>query len=111
MLETKMSPTEYAEFLEWERKEHEAAFKLQSFEIVGPYTLHLKFTDCEKIIDFRPFLFHPRAKQMYAPLKELAYFNQVSLKFHHLTWPDGVDFNPAMVYYWDELAAEKWING
>jgi hypothetical protein len=109
---TETTPDDEAmtEFLEWERKEHEAAFKLQSCTIVGPYTLHLTFTDCQKIIDFRPFLFHPMAKAAYLPLKDLEYFNQVKVELHHLTWPNRMTFNPAMLYFWDELAAEKWIN-
>lgn len=111
MLKTEPTDQEYQEWLAWEKKEHEAAFKLDAARVIAPFTLHLIFADCQKIIDFRPFLFHPDAKPMYFPLRDPDYFAQVKVEDHLLTWPNHMDFNPAMVYFWDELAADRFIRG
>ena len=71
------------------------------FEIVGPYTLRIQFNDgAERVINFEPVLYG----YYYARLRDMGFFNQVRLdpKVHTLVWPNGADFDPAMLYNWLE---------
>lgn len=83
------------------------------FSHAGPYTLRVEFDDgAVQTIDFRPVLYG----NLYGPLQDLEVFAQVRLDpdFPTLVWPNGADFDPAMLRYWpDELPhflqlVEKW---
>ena len=83
------------------------------FEIVDDYTLHIVFDDnSEQVINFEPVLFG----EMYGPLRDLKFFNQVQLdkEICTLVWPNGADFDPWMLHEWprlvDQLAgqAKEW---
>jgi hypothetical protein len=79
--------------------------RVQSFEILGPYTLRIVFDDnSEQEIDFRPVL----AGELFGPLRELSMFNAVTLdpEVHTLVWPNGADFDPATLHDWPVYAAE-----
>lgn len=81
-------------------------YRIQSFEIVAPYTLLVRFDDrSEQIINFRPIL----AGELYGPLCELSFFNQVRVdpEVHTLIWPNGADFDPATLHDWPEQV-EAW---
>jgi hypothetical protein len=68
---------------------------------VGPYTLHIAFADgTQQLIDFQPVL----AGELFGPLRELTFFNQVFLdtEVHTLVWPNGADFDPATLHDWPE---------
>lgn len=87
--------------------------RVQSFQIVAPYTLRLQFADNTKqTINFEPVL----AGQIYSPLRDLSLFNQVRIdpEVHTLVWPNGADFDPATLHDWpghiDELIAlvQQW---
>ncbi len=78
-------------------------WRVKSFEITGPYLLRIVFDDAsEREIDFLPVL----AGEMYAPLCDPAVFNQVRLdtEVHTLVWPNGADFDPAMLHDWPQYA-------
>jgi hypothetical protein len=80
-------------------------YRVESFQIIGPYTLRIRFNDdSERIIDFRPVL----SGAMYEPLRDLATFNQVRLdnEVHTLVWPNGADFDPATLHDWAEHVEE-----
>ena len=88
--------------------------RVAGFDIVGPYTLAVAFTDgTSQRIDFRPVLRGP----VFGPLQDLATFNAVNLDAEAgtLTWPNGADFDPATLHDWptmrDELAAraQTWV--
>ncbi len=81
----------------------------------GPFTLRLQFDDgATKSINFEPILYG----NLYGPLRDPDVFRQVALDpdFETLVWPNGADFDPASLRYWeDELpgflaAAERWKN-
>jgi Protein of unknown function (DUF2442) len=77
--------------------------RVESFEVVAPYTLRVRFGDgAEQIINFRPVL----AGELYGPLRELSLFEQVRLdpEVHTLVWPNGADFDPATLHDWPEHA-------
>ena len=88
-------------------------YKVESFEIVGPYTLLVRFDDDkEQEINFKPVL----AWELYGPLRNRSLFNKVKIdtEVHTLVWPNGADFDPATLHDWPEHAdalkacAERW---
>ena len=90
-----------------------AIYRVEHFEIVGPYTLALRFADgSQQRIDFRPVL----EGEVFGPLQDLQIFNTVELDptFGTLQWPNGADFDPETLHDWpkyrEELAAmaRRW---
>jgi hypothetical protein len=82
-----------------------AIHRVARFEIVGPYTLAVSFTDgSEQVIDFQPVL----RGALFGPLRELATFNAVRLDAEAGTvvWPNGADFDPATLHDWPQLRDE-----
>jgi hypothetical protein len=78
-------------------------YRVESFEIVAPYTLLVRFDDeTQQTIDFQPVL----AGELYGPLGDLALFNRVTLdpEVHTLIWPSGADFDPATLHDWSAQA-------
>ncbi len=76
-------------------------YRVQSFEIIGPYTLRVHFDDrTDQIINFEPVL----AGELYGPLRNLSLFQQVWIdpEVHTLVWPNGADFDPAVLHNWPE---------
>lgn len=76
--------------------------RVERFEIVGPYTLALRFEDgTEQRIDFRPVL----EGELFAPLRNPDVFNAVSLdkEVGTLTWPNGADFDPTTLHDWPQV--------
>ena len=77
-------------------------YRVESFEIVSPYTLKVRFDDnTEQVIDFEPVL----SGELFGPLRDLNLFNQVKIdtEVHTLVWPNGGDFDPATLHDWPEL--------
>lgn len=90
-----------------------AIHRVEHFDIVGPYTLTLRFADgSQQRIDFRPVL----EGEVFGPLQDLQIFNAVELDptFGTLQWPNGADFDPETLHDWpkyrEELAAmaRRW---
>ena len=76
-----------------------AIHRVEHFDIVGPYTLALRFVDgTEQLIDFLPVL----EGEMFGPLKDQKLFHAVALDKESgtLTWPNGADFDPATLHDW-----------
>jgi hypothetical protein len=74
-----------------------------SFEIIGDYTLRIHFADStEQIINFEPFL----NGEVFLPLRDLTYFNQVFLEDGNIHWPNEVDFDPGLLHDWHLYEAE-----
>ncbi|MEO7191992.1 MAG: DUF2442 domain-containing protein [Vicinamibacterales bacterium] len=85
-----------------------AIHRVEHVDIVGPYTLALRFDDAStQLIDFRPIL----AGEVFGPLLDLELFNAVELDptFGTIQWPNGADFDPETLHdfpkYRDELVA------
>ncbi len=90
-----------------------AIHRVVGFDIVGPYTLALRFDDgSRQQIDFRPVL----EGDVFAPLQDLTLFNAVELDpaFGTIQWPNGADFDPETLHDWhkyqDDLVAmaRRW---
>ena len=88
-------------------------YRVESFEIISPYTLRVRFDDdTEQNIDFQPIL----AGELYGPLRELSFFNLVCIdpEVKTLVWPNGADFDPATLHDWPEqveamrASAQQW---
>jgi hypothetical protein len=76
-----------------------AIHRVAGFEIVGPYTLAVRFDDgTNRTIDFLPVL----AGELYGPLRSLPLFNSVKVdsEVRTLIWPNGADFDPAILHDW-----------
>ena len=76
-------------------------YRVTAFEVVAPYTLRVSFDDdTQQTIDFEDVL----AGELYRPLEDLDLFNQVRLdsEIHTLVWPNGADFDPAILHDWPE---------
>jgi hypothetical protein len=79
--------------------------RVTGFQIVGPYTLAVAFTDgSQQRIDFMPVLHG----LLFGPLRDLATFNAVRLdsEVGTLVWPNGADFDPATLHDWPEVSEE-----
>ncbi|MDT4968451.1 MAG: hypothetical protein QOJ64_3188 [Acidobacteriota bacterium] len=90
-----------------------AIHRVESFEIVQPYTLLVRFDDdTEQTINFEPVL----AGEMYGPLRDVEVFNRVTIdpEVHTLVWPNGSDFDPATLHDWPKhlkalkACADNW---
>jgi uncharacterized protein DUF2442 len=82
-----------------------AIHRVERFDIVGPYTLAVRFEDgTEQRIDFRPVL----EGELFGPLRNPNVFNAVSLdtEVGTLTWPNGADFDPATLHDWPQVRDE-----
>ncbi len=87
-----------------------------SFEKVAQFTLKVVFDDStSQVIDFRPVL----KGELYGPLNDPVVFDQVQIdpEVHTLVWPNGADFDPAILHNWPESSpafkslVEKWVSG
>jgi len=88
-------------------------YRVVSFEKVAPFILRVAFDDgTSQVIDFRPVL----KGEAYGPLNDPTFFDQVQLdrEVHTLVWPNGADFDPAILHNWPESSpalkslAETW---
>ncbi len=57
-----------------------------------------------KTINLAPVLYG----EMYGPLKYPGFFKLVKLddEIQTLVWPNGADFDPSMLYYWEQNVEE-----
>ena len=90
--------------------------RVVSFEKIAPFTLRVAFDDgTSQMIDFRPVL----KGELYGPLNDPVLFDQVGIdpEVHTIVWPNGADFDPAILHNWAESSpalknlAEKWGAG
>ena len=90
-------------------------YQVVSFKKIAPFTLRVQFDDgVSQVIDFHPVL----QGELYGPLQEPTLFDQVRIdpEVHTLVWPNGADFDPAILHNWSESSralkalAEKWVS-
>jgi hypothetical protein len=82
-----------------------AIHKVVGFEQCGTYTLRVQFDDStEQTIDFEPVL----GGELFRPLRDPAVFQRVSIdpEVQTLDWPNGADFDPAMLHDWPVFSKE-----
>ncbi len=88
-------------------------YRITGFEITAPYTLQIRFDDnTEQTVNLEAVL----RGEIYGPLRDLSFFNQVKLdpEVHTLVWPNDADFDPADLHDWPEIEqdfiqhAQQW---
>ena len=76
-------------------------YSVNSVEFLGCYRLRVGFGDgTARDIDLEPIL----AGELYGPLRDRAMFNSVEVnpEVHTLVWPNGADFDPAILHDWPQ---------
>ena len=79
--------------------------RVTGFKKAGPHTLRVDFADgTSRVIDFSPIL----RGELYGPLADESVFDQVEVdrKINTLVWPNGADFDPAILHDWPDRAAD-----
>ena len=74
-------------------------YRVESFQIISPYTLTIGFDDGTKqVINFEPVL----TGELFGPLRDPETFGQVRLdpEINTIVWPTGADFDPATLHDW-----------
>lgn len=80
-------------------------YRVTAHQRVGPFTLRVRFDDStEQTIDFRPVL----RGEIYGALRDASVFAQVRIdpEVHTLVWPNGADFDPAVLHDWPATGPE-----
>lgn len=77
-------------------------FNIKSFRILADFILEITFEDGKvQIIDFSK-IHHDEWRKK---LEDLNYFNQVVVnECGYLEWPEGEDFKPEHLYYWEKFS-------
>jgi len=76
-------------------------YRVTSVEPLGGYRLRVGFDDrSAREIDLETVL----AGDLYGPLRDPAMFAAVAIdpEVHTLVWPNGADFDPAVLYDWPQ---------
>lgn len=76
-------------------------FRIKKFDIIEDFIVKIFFEDGKvQTIDFGKL----NLKSWWKELEDLNYFNQVKLsEIKHLEWPNGQDFKPEHLYYWENF--------
>ena len=87
--------------------------RVTAVQVIGPYAVDVEFADgTRQEIDLEPVL----GGEIYGPLRDTSVFQKVQVdpEIHTLLWPNGADFDPAMLHDWPVYAeafrerAEQW---
>ncbi len=73
--------------------------RVTSVEVIGTHQLRVGFEDGNsQEIDLEPIL----KGELYGPLRDPKIFAKVAIdpELHTLVWPNGADFDPAMLHDW-----------
>ncbi len=82
-----------------------AVHRVTAVEVVGDYVVRISFDDdTRQVVDLEPVL----AGEIYGPLRSPTLFAQVSVdpEVHTIVWPNGADFDPAILHDWPVYAKE-----
>ncbi len=75
--------------------------RITSVEVTGTYGLRIGFDDgSSRQVDLEPIL----EGELYGPLRDPELFAKVEVdpEVHTLVWPNGADFDPAILHDWPE---------
>jgi hypothetical protein len=79
--------------------------EIKAAEVIGPHALRLTFEDgVVRDVDLSEIT----EGQIFGPLRDPAFFKQVRINpdFETVEWPNGADFDPETLYYWDRYLPE-----
>jgi hypothetical protein len=91
-------------------------YRVTSVESIGGYRLRVVFDDRSiQDIDLETVL----EGEIYGPLRDPALFAEVAIdpEIHTLVWPNGADFDPAVLHDWPQREpamrdlAKRWSMG
>ncbi len=69
--------------------------KIERFHLNDNYTITLKYADCERIFDVKPYL----NVGVYKKLKDINFFKKARLSFNTIEWGnEEVDIDPEFLY-------------
>ena len=80
-------------------------YRVVAFEKRASFILRVDFDDgTSQVIDFKPVL----KGELYGPLRDQELFDQVQIdpEIHTLVWPNGADFDPAILHDWPQRVGE-----
>ena len=76
-------------------------FRVTNKELLGGYRIRVSFDDgTMQVIDLEPVL----EGEIYGPLRDPEVFSSVEIdpEVHTLVWPNGADFDPAILHDWPD---------
>ncbi|MBI4238280.1 MAG: DUF2442 domain-containing protein [Deltaproteobacteria bacterium] len=76
-------------------------YKIHSVDVLLPYSLRVRFDDqTEQVVDLSDVLYG----ELYGPLRDIQLFTQVRVdpEVHTVVWPNGADFDPAVLHDWPQ---------
>ncbi len=76
-----------------------AIHSVTAVQLIGTYELRVNFEDgSSRNIDFEPVL----EGELFGPLRDPGLFAKVEVdpEVHTLVWPNGADFDPAILHDW-----------
>ncbi|MBE7439191.1 MAG: DUF2442 domain-containing protein [Spirochaetales bacterium] len=79
--------------------------KITAVQACGPTNLRLRFSDgTEKEVDLGPIMHG----ELYGPLRSPSLFQEVKIDPESgvVFWPNGADFDPAILYRWEVYSEE-----
>ena len=89
-------------------------YRIVSVRSLGGYRIRVSFDDgSAREVDLEPVL----RGELYGPLRDPAVFAAVEIdpEVHTLVWPNGADFDPAVLHDWPQHEAamrelaQKWV--
>ena len=81
-----------------------AIYRIVEVKVERPFVLEVRFDDgVTRRIDLGAVLYG----ELYGPLRDESLFSQVSVdpEAATLVWPNGADFDPAILHDWDDHKA------
>ena len=75
-------------------------FNIKSFKIIKDFVIEIHYADGKiQTVDFTKI----QLMGWLGELKNLGYFNEVKInEIGNLEWPNGQDFKPEHLYYWEK---------
>ena len=78
--------------------------KITAARVLSDHVIEIQFADgYTGRLDLEPALWG----QVFAPLKDLAYFQQFRLEDDTIRWPNDADFCPNVLRYWCEAGGVR----
>lgn len=80
--------------------EDRSKYRIKSIKVLNDFVLEIIFEDgVLQRINFAEI----KHKGWWKELEDLTYFNKVKISaIKHLEWPNGQDFKPEHLYYWEK---------
>jgi hypothetical protein len=87
-------------FKGWQAQKNKAiglVMRVKNAEYIEDYKIKVMFSNgIIKVVDFASFL--QSAKHVFLPLRSVEYFMQFQVDDITLSWPNGADFEPELLY-------------